>query len=237
MTRRLLLASVSGVCALLLLVGCGDGGSTTATPTPSPSATSLTAAQARSVAAAGVLTAADLPGYKVTTQKAESLETREAVARRKCVGGASPKPVARNPGLRFTNVETGVVITSSVVVGASAKAALSELDALSSARSVTCFKRELARSTAMEGGTLRTSEVTRAATTIPGADAAFALLYDVEMIARNKSRMAFRAIVLSAVVGQAIVLLSVVKVAGPTPSLAEAEGLLTASVARMRDPG
>ncbi len=60
MTRRLLAAALS---ALLLVAGCGgDGGSPKATSSPTPSPTPLPAEQAKTIAAAGVLTQADMPG-------------------------------------------------------------------------------------------------------------------------------------------------------------------------------
>ena len=130
MTSRTRLVVV--LCSLLALAGCGSSGDG-AKAAPSPTPKVLTAAEAKAVAAAGILTAADMPGYTAKPGEADDAEDQATdAAIRTCVGSPVRDYLVSDPGREFTKGD--LEVDSSVDVARTAAIAKAELAAYTSSK-------------------------------------------------------------------------------------------------------
>lgn len=227
MRRRL---SAVAVCALLLIAGCGGGSSPKVTASPAPSPTPLTAAQAKTLAAAGILTAADLPGYEVAPGEGESEADAKKLAA--CLGITHTPYLAVDNGRTFTKGD--LEISSSVDVATSAVEAKAELAGYDSAKGVTCGKQQIAAFFTEEGLTVKTLNITRTPISVPGADGSFAYTLDVSATSPGGTIAARQGYQLGSLVGQVEIGLSVFSQGAPAVSLTEATALLVKAVERVK---
>ena len=152
-------AAASALVVGLALSGCADGDDPlaeppgeTAVPTPStpaeptiaayPTTGPLTAAQAKTLAAAGVLLATDLPGWTVATRAADAEDDEADHAIKKCLRLPETPYLARDSGRSFD--QGGVSINSKAEVTTSLDQATAELTARQGPDGARCFREYLA---------------------------------------------------------------------------------------------
>jgi len=205
---------VLATSAVLALTAACNGGGTKgsgATPTPTSTATALTSEQATALAAAGVLTDADMPGFtgEAQTQDAdhEAAEARLA----SCLGLGAPSYVARDLGRSFTKGDLEVHSTADVV--GSAAQAQEELAAFTGAKAEPCFKAELTKAATASGGSLTSFDVSPREVSVQHVDDAF-FLRSAFTIATPEQTFRLEGYELGAAVGQVEVSISVVGGAG-----------------------
>jgi hypothetical protein len=224
--------AIAVLSALLLLTACGDGGTPKATSSPTSAPTPLTAAQAKTVAAAGVLTAADLPGYKAETQTGDPDEVAEAKKLAACLGVTYPEVLASDTGRAFTQGE--IELDSYVDVSTSAADARAEYDALATAKGPSCLKTIVSDGFTSLGAAVENVTVTPMPITVSGSDAALAYTFDFKGSTPDGKRLDFHGYSLGALVGQASVKIDVFAVPGQDFPVADATALLTKAVDRVK---
>lgn len=154
------LAPLAAACLLLSACGGGDAlpPTPTASPTPSdppgatpaayPTIPSVSVDLAKRLAAAGVLTAADLPGWTTTTQTFDASDQTREDAVKQCQGLALTPYAARDHGRTFD--KDAVEISANADVSATREQALAEMSALRSADGPRCYREPLMRAGAAE---------------------------------------------------------------------------------------
>ena len=217
------------VCFALALSGCGGGSSAKHSTTPTPSPTPLTAAQAKVLAAAAVVAAEDLPGYKAEIQKTDPSDAASTAALDRCIGVPVTTYLAEDPGKAYTLGPLEIDSSGSVVT--TAAMAKGEVDALIS-KGQACIK------TAILDG--QGSDLSKAAVTItpqtltvPGADEAF--VYDIILTGESQGHaVALSGSEAGALVGQTEIQISTFGEAHSGLSVDELTALLTKAVARVK---
>lgn len=153
-------AAASVLVVGFALSGCGGGDDPLAdqpdgeTSAPVPAATAiptvtaypttgpLTAAQAKALAAAGVLLASDLPGWTAATRNAAAEDDEADHAIKKCLNLPETPYLARDSGRSFE--QAGVSINSKTEVTTSLEQATAEVTARQGPDGVRCFREYLA---------------------------------------------------------------------------------------------
>ena len=213
------------VCLLLAVSGCG-GGSPAGTPKPKP----LTTAQATTIAAAGVLLPADLPGYTGEAQTADPSDAADQVEFDKCLGVPTSTYLAQDQGKSYTKGDLEIDSSSQVLT--TAPMAKAEFDAADSAKGTACLK---AQATAAAGADVSNAAVTvtTQSVTVPGADGA--LYFDFVLTGTAQGQQVeVRGSQAIARVGQTQVELDSFATAPPLLTTDEMVALLTKVVARVK---
>jgi hypothetical protein len=219
-TRRTTGSAVLAAAVLALTAACGDDGGAKATATPTP----LTAAQATTLAAAAVLTAADLPGYTAEKQTHDADDDAMDARLATCLGYAKPTYLARDFGTAFS--KGSIEIDSSADVAPSVAVAKEELAALTSSKAEGCLKAEFEDLVASSGGTVTSFEMTPVTIDVPGADDAFGFSLRFAATAGGQ-RIAFSGYEVGSLVGPVEIDVSVIDSSGgSTFSLDAAVALL-----------
>jgi hypothetical protein len=217
-------SSVALVCFALVVTGCGGGKAKTA-PTPTP----LTATQAKALAAAGVLTADDLPGYTAKAGSAD--DPADQAALDACFGIPKTTYLAQDPGKEFT--KGALEIDSSVDVVSTVAMAKAEMDAGAGPKGVGCIKSEGSKGAAKDGLTGAQVSATPQTLTVPGADQV--LYFDLVLTGTSDGQQVeVHGSEAIARVGQTQIQLSTFAFAPPLPTSDEVVALLTKAVARVK---
>lgn len=167
--RRLAPLLLAGALALTACGGDDEDGTavplTDSTPTTSPPAKpSGKNASPKKLAAAAVLTPADLPGWRREVQTNDQTTDVVELAVKKCAK-ITPTPYAeRNEG--FTYKKGGVELSSDADVAATAEQATAELEALGTPAGAQCYRDGLAA--VLPVGSKVTVDIEKV--TVPGAD-------------------------------------------------------------------
>ena len=181
-------AFVMVVIASTLLGGCGgsSGGSKEHNAaSPSATSTSLSAAKAKTLAAAGVLTEADLPGYTAKPQTHDASDDASDALMQRCLGLSKQSYLARNFGTAFTKGTDE--IDSSADVASSPDEAHAELQAIGSSKAPGCFKQVLTKLMASNALTVKSITTTKAQATVQGSDGSFGYLLDMTATTRGQT--------------------------------------------------
>lgn len=168
MTLRLPAVAVA-LCVTAALTACGGEDKPSTKPSPTPVA--LTAAQAKVLTAAGVLTEADMPGYDAAPQKADPENDALEVKLASCLGIAAPTYLARDLGKAYTKGE--LEIDSSADAFTTLDAAKARTAAFKSAKGEACVKQVLTEELASNNLTVTTFTSELVPVTVPGSDDAF----------------------------------------------------------------
>ncbi len=232
MSRRALTPAVLSTCALLALTGCSGGSSVSSkTAAPTPTATPLTATAAAAQAKAAILTTADLPGYAATKQTHDAGDDANDAKLATCLGVPAPTYLARDSGTSFTKGE--VEVDSSADVAKTAAAGKAELAAFTGATAPGCLKDVLSSVVGASGLTVTTFTAEPQTVTVVGSDAAFG--YKLAFTGTTQGRtIEFSGFETGALVGQVEVSVSVIASAASRYPLANAVGLLTTAVGRVK---
>jgi hypothetical protein len=225
---------VVAFCSALALAACGsssDGGSK-ASSSPSPTPTVLSAAEAKTVAAAGVLSAADMPGYTAKAAEEDDPDAKAADAVfRTCIGLPTEDYLGSDLGREFNKGDLDV--NSSVDVARTAEIAKAELDAYNGTRSEECAKAEFTKLFQAHGATVTSFKLTPVAVTVPGSDEAFG--QEISMDLSNGGQTAqLRGLDLGALVGQVEVKITVLGTPTESLPLADAQALLVKATGRVK---
>jgi hypothetical protein len=224
MTRLPLALLLSAVA----LAGCGGSSGRSSAPTPTKPA--LVAASAKSLAAAGVLTAADLPGYTSEVQTHDATDDATDKKLATCFGFPGTPYLARDYGRAFHKGPQE--IDSSVDVATTQEQARQELAAISSSKGPVCFKTLLTELITSSGAAVTSIEITPVSPAIEGADSAYG--YQVSLTASGGGqKMVLKGVVLGAVVGQAEISLTNLATDAEPLTLDENIDLLTMAVSRV----
>lgn len=234
MTPRRTLGPVV-LCAALAATLGGCGGSSKGSPvtktSPSPTAAPLTAATAKALAAAGVLTKADLPGYTTAAQEHDASDDQTDAALAACLGVPTPTYLARDFGTAFTKGE--LEIDSSVDIATTAAAAKDELTAYTSAKAPTCVKQTLTAVLAKSGITVTSFTATPQPVTVSGSDTSFGYALTLAGTTQGQT-INLSGYEAGALVGQAEVSLSTIASSQDAITLPQVTALLTTAVGRVR---
>lgn len=183
-------AAVTVTAALCLgLSACGSSGSkSVVAPPPSPTAQPASATPATSesaspgsdsakkLTAAGVLLAADVPGFTGEAQPPlSSAENAIEDALYKCLGLSSPKFLDRNPGTEFSKDNPDTDIDTNADVVDSATAAHDLARAATGQSGPGCYQTYFQSRYTAEGDKIAGLTVTPVAVSVPGSDSVFAL--------------------------------------------------------------
>jgi hypothetical protein len=202
-----------------------------ATAAATGSAPAITAAKAKKLARAGVLTAADMPGYTGTRNPYDPTDAADDKAFYACLGAKVPTYVARNRGASYEKGPRSM--DSSSYVLPSVKAAKADLKASTSAKVPGCMKQALKRSVEREGATVRSVTVKKVPVTVAGADGAFAyrIVLDAQV---DDILIRIAGFQVGVLVGQTEISLSPTVVNGPPSGLKKAATLGATLVKRVR---
>lgn len=228
MTSRL--RPAAALLPLLLLTACGGSSDDATKSTPSPTAAPLTLAQAKDVAAAGVLTTADLPGYEVAAQEADSDKEDFDAQLATCLGVTKPTYFTKDPGRSFSKDE--VEIDSSVDVAPTRDAAKADVAALASAKAPDCVKAQFTKEFGGSGLEVTSFVVTPATISVPLSQATVAYRYSLDATSEGHP-VAIRGVVMAAAVGQAEISLAATSSPAAAPTLDELTALLVKAAARV----
>lgn len=216
--------------ALLVLAGCGGSSTPTAKPTPTP--TPLTAAQAKTVAAAAVLTAADLPGYTVTASSGQDPDDKASEAAiRTCAGLPAADYLARDFGREFKKGD--LEIDSSADVATSVDVAKAELAAQTSPKGMACERTQFSKLFESQGAKVTSFKETPLTVSVPGADAAFGSEFSLDATGGGET-IQLRGLDVGALVGQVEIDVSVFATPTETVTLERAQALLATAVQRTK---
>lgn len=218
--------------SLVLLTGCGQAPSTTvATPVKAAPVAPMTAAQAKIVAAAGVLTGEDMPGYKFTKDKPDKDAKAQEALLESCMKRKFGPYLAENPGFNFRKGQSFVM--SSAEVNASAANARAGLTAVASPQGHKCFISLLKNMDKKDPDIkLRDIKIGEKPLAIPGADLCKRLVPTMVMVGSAGS-VKISLDEMMCVVGQAEISLTLSLGAG-TLTEADARVLLIGLAARTR---
>jgi hypothetical protein len=230
MTNRTRPAALVAALCLLALTGCGgssDGAKASSSPTPA----ALTAAQAKTVATASTLTAADLPGYVVATETDDADDVKNEAEFRTCLGLGGESYLASDPGRSFTKGD--LEVDSSTDVAATVGAAMSELAAYTGPKASQCTKAQLTKIIAAEGGALTSFTLTPIVLTVPGSDGVFGYEMSVDASAGGQT-IQLRGFETGVLVGQVQAGLTVLGTPAANLTVEEVQALLVKAVARAK---
>ena len=184
-------AALALVAAVVLAMTSACGGSDKPKPLSTP--------KAQEVVKVGVLTAADMPGYKAEDQEADPDDEKSDEHVATCLGLAKPSYVARNPGRSFTKGDLEVESTADVA--SSASQAKAELKAFGTDKAEGCLKDEFNSLLKESGGTISRFELTPQTISVKGADDTFAYKLDFGATIAGQN-LTFSGIAVGALVGQ-----------------------------------
>jgi hypothetical protein len=191
----------------------------------------LTLAKAKTLAAAAVLTGADLPGYATQAQTHSASNDVLDANMATCLGVTVSTYLTRNYGTAFSKGE--LEIDSSADVATSTADAKKQLAQMRSSRAPACLKSQLTTLLASSGVTVTSFSARPASVTIAGSDAAFA--YTMAMAATMQgSNIELRGFDAGSLVGQVEVGVSVFASSATTFTLEQTTALLTKATARTR---
>jgi hypothetical protein len=228
MTARL--RPAAALLCLALLTGCAGSSGDAARSTPSPTPSPLTLAQAKDVAAAGVLTTADLPGYEVAAQEADSDKEDFEAQLATCLGVTKPTYFAKDPGRSFSKDE--LEVDSSVDVAPTREAAKADVAALASAKAPDCVKAQFTKEFGGSGLDVTSFVITPATISVPLSQATAAYRYSIDASSEGQP-VAIRGVLLSAAVGQAEISLASTSSPAAALTLDELTALLVKAAARV----
>lgn len=226
---------VLALCAAVALTGCGSSQSTTSTTssaaTAAPTPVALTLTKAKVLAAAAVLTDADLPGYATNAQTHKASNDELDAKMATCLGVTAPTYLTRNFGTAFSKGD--LEIDSSADVATSTADAMNQLAGMTSSKAPDCLKSQLTAALASSGFTITSFSAQHPSVTIPGSDAAF--IYMIALTGtvqgRNVELGGFNA---GSLVGQVEVGLSVFAPSATTFTLEQTTALLTKATERTK---
>lgn len=210
--------------AAVVLTGC-------ASSSPARKAKpALTEQTAKTVAAAGVLTDADLPGYTSEVKKHDASDDAGDKAFGACLGRPIGPFLTRNFGRTFH--KGTLEVDSAVDVATSAKDGKAQLDAIGGSLGPGCYKKVLTGLIASSGATVSSFEVTPVSPTVTHADGSFGYQIAVVLTGGGQT-ITLKGFELGALVGQAEVDLTVIATGGEPLSLDESVALLNTSISRV----
>jgi len=228
---------VLALCAAVALTGCGAGSSQSTTSTRSSAATAapttvaLTLAKAKILAAAAVLTDADLPGYTTNAQTHDASNDELDAKMATCLGVTTPTYLTRNFGTAFSKGD--LEIDSSADVATSTADAKKQLADMTSSKAPDCLKSQLTAALASSGFIVTSFSAKRGAVTVPGSDAAF--IYTMALTGTVQGRnVELRGFNAGSLVGQVEVGLSVFAPSATTFTLEQTTALLTKATERTK---
>ena len=198
---------------------------------PSPTATALTLEQAKTLAAAAVLTKADLPGYTLKAQTHDPSDDVNDSKLATCLGTPTPTYLTRNFGTGFT--KGTLEIDSSGDVASSVDAAKTQLAALTSAKAPDCLKTLFTQLLSASGGTISKFNATLVPITVPQSDASFAYTFSITASSGGQSAV-LNGIEAGSLVGQVEVDVTVLAEGSSTFTLDQAVALLRTASARVQ---
>lgn len=222
MSRRLPL--VLALTATVALAGCA-GSSTAKKAKPA-----LTAEKAKVVAAAGVLTDADLPGYTSEAQTHDASDDASDKALATCLGIPVGTFLARDFGKAFH--KGTLEVDSSVDIATSAKDAQAQLAAISGGKGVGCLKTLLGGLIGSSGATVTSIELTPVSPAVQGADGSFGYQIAVALTAAGQT-VTIKGFELGALVGQVEIDITDIATGGEPLGLEDSVALLNKVVARV----
>lgn len=225
-------ATVAVACATLVLAGCGGSSSpSTAKPKASPTPTPLTTAKAQSLAAAGILTSADLPGYASKPQTHDATDTANDKKMQDCLGLPMPTYLTRNFGTSFT--KGTVEFDSSADVASSVSGATTQLTALKGPKAATCFEQVVKEALAGAGVTAKSATATPVPMTVPGSDGSFG--YQLAVTARAQGQtIKVTGFEVGSLVGQVEIEIGAITFGTGSISLDQTTALLTKVTGRVK---
>jgi hypothetical protein len=228
---------VLALCAAVALTGCGGGSSQSTNPSRSSAATAaatpvaLTLERAKILAAAAVLTEADLPGYTTSAQTHDASNDELDAKMATCLGVTAPTYLTRNFGTAFSKGE--LEIDSSADVATSSADAKKQLADMTSSKAPDCLKSQLTAALASSGLTVTSFSAQHASVTIPGSDAAF--IYTMALTGTVQGRnIELRGFNAGSLVGQVEVGVSVFAPSATTFTLEQTTALLTKATERTK---
>jgi hypothetical protein len=228
---------VLALCAAVALTGCGGGSSQPSTTSTSSSAAAaatpvaLTLAKAKLLAAAAVLTDADLPGYTSKAQTHDASNDALDAKMATCLGVTAATYLTRNFGTAFSKGE--LEIDSSADVATSTADAKKQLADMTSSKAPACLKSQLTAALASTGFTVTSFSAQPASVTIPGSDGAFVYTMVVAGTIQGRN-IELRGFDAGALVGQVEVGVSVFAPSATTFTLAQTTALLTKATERTK---
>ena len=228
MTLRLPTVAVA-LCVTAALTACGGSDKKTSTPSPTPVA--LTAAKAKVLTAAGVLSKADLPGYEAEAQEhdAETDSTDAKLAT--CLGIAAPTYLARDFGTAFTKGE--LEIDSSADAAATLDAAKARISAFKTPKAEACVKGVLTAELASSDLTVTKFTTELVPVTVTGSDDSY--LYKLTFAGTTSGQtIEFSGFQAAARVGQVEADLSIIASAENGFTQEQAVELLAKAVGRIK---
>jgi hypothetical protein len=228
---------VLALCAAVALTGCGGGSSQSTNPSRSSAATAaatpvaLTLEKAKILAAAAVLTEADLPGYTTKAQTHDASNDELDAKMATCLGVTAPTYLTRNFGTAFSQGE--LEVDSSADVATSPADAKKQLADMTSSKAPDCLKSQLTAALASSGLTVTSFSAQHASVTIPGSDAAF--IYTMALTGTVQGRnIELRGFNAGSLVGQVEVGVSVFAPPATTFTLEQTTALLTKATERTK---
>lgn len=166
----------------LLLTGSGSGVAQAAmvdTATVPTSARMLTATKARTIAAAGVLRATDMPGHLRTKNSlGDRLEVSETWMAQ-CVGRKMGPYLTRNAGYTYLTSDLGIQVASSTDVARTLAAARADKATLTSARYRSCLRKAISAEAETDSVEITSFKATAIAPRITGADTTYGYVLDL----------------------------------------------------------
>gem|GEM_PF-3374907 len=228
---------VLALCAAVALTGCGGNSSQPSTTSTTASAkaavtpVALTLEKAKILAAAAVLTEADLPGY---TTKAQTHDASNDVLDAKmatCLGVTASTYLTRNFGTAFSKGE--LEIDSSADVATTVAEAKKQLAEMTNSKAPACLKSQLTAVLASSGFTVTSFSAQHASVTIPGSDVAF--MYTMALTGTVQGRnIELRGFNAGSLVGQVEVGVSVFAPSATSFTLEQMTALLTKATERTK---
>jgi hypothetical protein len=191
----------------------------------------LTVERAKILAAAAVLTEADLPGYTTRAQTHDASNDELDAKMATCLGVTASTYLTRNFGTAFSKGE--LEIDSSADVATSTADAKKQLADMTSSKAPDCLKSQLTAALASSGFTVTSFSAQHASVTIPGSDAAF--IYTMALTGTVQGRnIELRGFNAGSLVGQVEVGVSVFAPPATTFTLEQTTGLLAKATERTK---
>jgi hypothetical protein len=217
----------------LMLVPAACGGPTAAPGTHSPAASSapLTAAAARTIAEAAILTQNDLPGSFASPITRDASADAADEKLETCLGLAPASYLTRNYGKSFS--QRTVEFESSADVRDTVAAARSRFSALNGPDGTRCMKATLSTSLTILGAAVASASLTPVSLHVPGSDASFGFRFSVTATVQGKTGK-LTGFELGSLVGQVEIHVGVVTFGGQPVGLDRAAQLLSTATTRVR---
>jgi hypothetical protein len=207
----------------------------TPTQSPAPATTELTLATAKKMAAAGILTDDDLPGYTSAPRPDQGNATGADTLGRlaSCLGLSSTEEYLW--GEKGTEFKKGTTtIDSSADVAATAAQARSDLTAIGGTTGAGCFRSMLTETLASSGITVNSASVRVLPIPVDGADDSFVQELSLVVQAPGHAPVSATVFHIGALIGQAEVDLLSVATGPAMPSSADSLALARTAAARVR---